>query len=125
MGAFALFFGIATIKEGGAVLFFEGEARIAAGHYVPFVLLFNFSAGFLYMLAGVGLWFSRTFGTMLAFFIFVTTALVFVAFGIHIWTGGQYESRTVVAMTIRTLVWMVISFTGYYLEKHHLSSAGK
>lgn len=34
----AIGFGLLTIKEGGAVLFFDGTARDAAGNYVPFVL---------------------------------------------------------------------------------------
>ncbi len=125
MAAFALFFGIATIKEGGAVLFFNGEARLAAGHYVPFVLWFNFFAGFLYILSGIGLWFIRTWGVTLAFFIFISTGAIFLAFGIHVWSGGLYENRTVVAMTIRTAVWAIISLTGYYFEKRKLTSMGK
>lgn len=125
MAVFALFFGIATIKEGGAVLFFNGEARLAAGHYVPFVLWFNFSAGFLYILSGIGLWFIRTWGVTLAFFIFFSTGMIFIAFGIHVWSGGPYESRTVVAMTIRTAVWAIISLTGYYLDKHKKTAVGK
>ena len=125
MAAFALFFGIATIKEGGAVLFFNGEARLAAGHYVPFVLWFNFCAGFVYILSGIGLWFIRTWGVTLAFFIFISTGVIFLAFGIHVWSGGLYENRTVVAMTIRTAVWAIISFTGYYLDKHKKTPMGK
>ncbi|WP_425478346.1 hypothetical protein [Stenotrophomonas pictorum] len=42
----AIGFGLMTIWEGGAVLFVDGAARQAAGHYVPFVLWFNFLAGF-------------------------------------------------------------------------------
>ena len=52
----AMAFGVMTIKEGGAVLFIGGAARVAAGNYVPFVLWFNFFAGFAYVLAGVGIW---------------------------------------------------------------------
>ncbi|KAB2879446.1 hypothetical protein F9K33_09290 [bacterium] len=115
LAAFALFFGIATIKEGGAVLFFNGEARLAAGQYVPFVLWFNFCAGFLYILSGIGLWFIRSWGVKLAFFIFISTGVIFIAFGIHVWSGGLFENRTVMAMTIRTVVWALISFAGYYL----------
>lgn len=53
---FAILFGLLTLKEGGFVLFFDGPAREAAGSYVPFVLWFNFSAGFAYVAAGIGLW---------------------------------------------------------------------
>ena len=55
----AIGFGLLTLQEGGAVLFVDGAARQAAGHYVPFVLWFNFLAGFAYIVAGVGLWMRR------------------------------------------------------------------
>ena len=32
-------FGLLTIKEGGAVIFGDGTARLAAGNYVPFVVV--------------------------------------------------------------------------------------
>lgn len=49
----ALVFGLVTLKSGGSVLFIEGETRQAAGHYVPFVLWFNFIAGFAYVAAAI------------------------------------------------------------------------
>ena len=42
----AIAFGGLTIKSGGDVLFWSEQARIAAGHYVPAVLWFNFLMGF-------------------------------------------------------------------------------
>ena len=39
-------FGVATVAKGTQVLFGSAVARVDAGHYVPFVLWFNFLAGF-------------------------------------------------------------------------------
>jgi hypothetical protein len=105
----AIGFGLMTIREGGAVLFYDGAARDAAGSYVPFVLWFNFLAGFAYVIAGVGLWMRRRWATWLAMAIAVATALVFLAFGVHVALGGAWEQRTVIAMTLRTLVWVGIA----------------
>ncbi|MCP5319564.1 MAG: hypothetical protein H7A12_01805 [Pseudomonadales bacterium] len=105
----AIGFGLLTIREGGAVLFVDGTARAAAGSYVPFVLWFNFLAGFAYIVAGVGLWMRRHWAAWLALAIAVTTALVFLAFGVHLALGGAWERRTLVAMTLRTLVWAGIA----------------
>ncbi len=105
----AIGFGLLTIKEGGAVLFGSGAARDAAGNYVPFVLWFNFLTGFVYIIAGVGLWLQRHWSMWLATVIAAATASVFIAFGAHVYTGGEYEMRTVIAMSMRTLVWIVIS----------------
>ncbi len=59
----AVAFGLLTIKEGGTILFGGEAARAAAGNYVPFVLWFNFLAGFAYVVAGIGLWLQATLGS--------------------------------------------------------------
>jgi uncharacterized membrane protein (DUF2068 family) len=105
----AIGFGLLTLREGGAVLFVDGAARHAAGHYVPFVLWFNFLAGFAYVIAGGGLWLRRRWAAWLASAIALSTALVFLAFGVHVFLGGAWEQRTPIAMTLRTLVWTGIA----------------
>jgi len=105
----AVVFGIMTIKSGGSVLFINGEAELAAGNYVDFVLWFNFMAGFLYIATGVGIWLEKSWSLAAAISIAVLTLLVFGAFGIHVLYGGEYEQRTVVAMSVRTLVWAAIA----------------
>ena len=109
MAIVAMAFGVLTLKSGGAVLFFDDEARAAAGDYVPFVLWFNFVAGFAYILAGVGLIMRKHAAAKLAMVIAVATLAVFAAFGVYILSGGAFEMRTVVAMSIRSLVWVTIA----------------
>lgn len=106
--AIAVVFGAMTIREGGEVLFGSEAARRAAGHYVPFVLWFNFLAGFLYIVAGAGLWAGRHWAVRLALAIAACTAMVFAALGLHILLGGAFETRTVAAMALRTGVWTAI-----------------
>ncbi len=107
----AVVFGAMTIKSGGSVLFINGEARLAAGNYVDFVLWFNFFAGFLYIATGLGLWLNKSWAPMLAITIASLTLMVFAAFGIHVFNAGEYEQRTVIAMTIRSLLWSAIAVT--------------
>ena len=107
--AVAMAFGLLTISEGGTVLFGSEASRVAAGEYVPFVLWFNFLAGFVYVIAGVGLWAHRRWAVWLALSVAVGTATVFAAFGIHILLGGAFEVRTAAVMSLRTTVWAVIS----------------
>lgn len=109
IGVFAILFGVLTIKEGGAVLFWSEHARSAAGQYVPFVLWFNFLAGFAYVIAGVGLWARRRWAAPLALTIAAATITVFIAFGVHIAGGGGYEPRTIVAMSLRSGVWILFA----------------
>ena len=111
----AIGFGLLTIREGGAVLFHDGPARAAAGNYVPFVLWFNFLAGFAYVVAGVGLWMRRRWAVGLAAAIAATTALTFAAFGAHIAFAGAWEQRTLIAMSLRTMVWAGIALAAWRL----------
>ena len=81
----------------------------AAGKIVPFVLWFNFIAGFAYIIAGYGLFLWKRWAAQLAVAIALATVAAFIAFGIYIFLGGEFEIRTVGAMTIRSLVWIVIA----------------
>ena len=105
----AIGFGLLTIKEGGMTLSGDEAAVSAAGNYVPFVLWFNFVAGFAYVIAGAGLWMRQRWALWLAVAIAAATALTFAAFGVHVLLGGLYEKRTVIAMSMRTLVWLAIA----------------
>lgn len=121
MAAVAVLFGILTIKSGGQVLFGDETYRVAAGHYVPFVLWFNFMAGFAYLIAGVGIALSKQWSVWLSLLIAASTLLVFAALGLHIYADGAYETRTVAAMTLRSTVWVVI----FALSCRQLSGCSK
>ncbi|MCW8887878.1 MAG: hypothetical protein OQK25_02320 [Gammaproteobacteria bacterium] len=110
----AIIFGGMTIKSGGLVLFTDGEFHQQQGNYVPFVVWFNFSAGFAYITAGIGLLLMKRWATYLAYLIAASTAVVFVLFGLHVMNGGLYEMQTVAAMTIRTTLWAIISLVAYF-----------
>ena len=104
----AIVFGVMTVISGGGVLFGPRAARVAAGYYVPYVVWFNFLAGFAYVLAGIGIWIGARWATWLSAFILVTTMAVGVVFGVHVAAGGEYESRTVGALIFRIAVWATV-----------------
>lgn len=90
LALFALGFGLLTIVSGGHVLFGDEAARLTAGHFVPFVLWFNFIAGFVYVSTGLAILCSHPWAANLALCIAVATALVFAGLGIHIAMGGAF-----------------------------------
>lgn len=112
LAAVAAGFGGVTVYAGGRVIFLP-EAREAAGHVVPFVVWFNFLAGFFYIAAGLGLWRGMQWAVWLSGGIAAATALVYVGFGVHALTGGDYELRTVAALALRSIVWIGITVLAY------------
>jgi len=105
----AVIFGGMTVFSGGMVLFGPPEARMAAGHYVPFVVWFNFLAGFAYVATGLGLWIGAGWARTLAILIAASTIAVAVVFGGFVAMGGAFEMRTVAALTLRGAVWIAIA----------------
>jgi len=105
----AILYGIMTLKAGGSTLFID-EVRLAAGDYVPFVLWINFLLGFAYITAGMGLFLGKMWAKNLSLSIAGITLITYAAFGIHIALGGLFKAKTLKAMTVRSLVWVGISF---------------
>ena len=119
----AILFGALTVVSGGSVVLFDGPARQAAGNYIPFVVWFNFLAGFAYVIAGVGLYLWRKWAVILSMVIAVATVLIFAGMGIHILDDGAYENRTVVAMALRSIVWVIIAILAHRAWKKTSTTA--
>ena len=108
-----ILFGLLTIESDGAVLFRDGAERKAAGNYVTFVLWFNFFAGFIYVSAGVGLLMRKPWAVSVSASIVVTTSITFLLLGLYILTGGSYESNTIAVMSLRIILWSLITLFAY------------
>lgn len=108
----AMLFGGATIISGGTVLSGNAEARAAAGAVVPFVLWLSFISGFAYILAGIGLALWKPWGAWLAALIAASILVASAFFTAHVMSGGVYEMRTSMAMTLRAAVWLGIALAG-------------
>ena len=109
----ALGFGGLTILSGGSTLF----AGLEMGAVVPFVLWFNFIAGFAYVLAGAGMIFARPWAPWLATGIALATALVAIGFAVHVIQGKPFEIRTVGALALRCGIWVWISRVAWVAQK--------
>lgn len=106
----ALIFGLATIYSGGEVLFVDGAGRTRAGDYIGFIVWFNFIAGFAYLLVAYGLYKSKQWSVLLSKIIVIATLIAFGALGVYIFNGGSFEIRTIVAMILRSSVWVAIAY---------------
>lgn len=115
LGGIAVLFGIVTLVSGGNALFvLHGIAKPTA-NIVPFVLYFNFAAGFAYIVTGAGLILLRPWSSSFALAIALATTVVFAGLGAWILAGNSFEVRTVVAMSLRAAFWWsasAVSITG-------------
>jgi hypothetical protein len=107
LGGVAIVFGLLTLRAGSNMLFGDGASH--AGPVVPFVLWFNFLAGFAYVIAGVGLVLRKRWSEVVAVGLALSTVLVALAFGVHALTGGAYATRTVGALAIRIAFWAFVA----------------
>ena len=103
-GVAAIAFGSLTLISGGSALF----GAVDMGAVVPFVLWFNFLAGFAYVIGGLLLMTGHRLALPVALTILIATATVFAVFGWRVFAGDAFEMRTVGAMTLRTLFWAVM-----------------
>lgn len=94
--ALAIAFGVLTVMSGGSTL----AGLVALEAVVPFVLWFNFLAGFAYVAGGVVA-------------ILAATLAVFALLGLRIAAGGSYAPRSLAAMTLRTGFWAAIAWTAW------------
>ncbi|WP_186400411.1 hypothetical protein [Stappia sp. P2PMeth1] len=116
LAGIALLFGIATLVSGGNALFDLYRTETSTAKIVPFVLHFNFAAGFAYIATGAGLMLKRGWAPISALAIAAATAIVFLGLVGWILAGNAYEMRTVVAMSLRTAFWSslaIISLASY------------
>lgn len=107
-------FGLLTLFMSTSVIFDLFDIRVKEGNYVLFVVLANFICGFLYLISAYGFlkrekWLTKILGT--AVFILV---VAFIALFFHIQTGGIYETKTVKAMTFRTILTAIFTAVSYF-----------
>lgn len=114
----AMVFGTVTVISGGGVLFGTDAIREAAGRFVPFVVWFNFIAGFAYIAAGIAIWQAHRWAFTLSVAIAVATFMAAAGFGVWVFLGNVYEMRTVGALALRFGVWVAIALAVRRAKSH-------
>ncbi len=111
----AALFGGLTILGGGLVLFGPEAAQRAAGDAVPFVVLFNTTAGLAYLIGAAALWQNLPIARWIALAIGIATLIVLAGFAVTALTGTPVELRTAIALPVRAAFWLVIAWA---LDRH-------
>lgn len=108
IGLMAIGFGVITIMSGGFALFGGEAGEEFAGNYVALVLWFNFISGFFYIISGLGVVLKKNWGVITAKILAQSTVVVFLVFLVMVLSGVEYEIRTMGAMTVRSVFWVVL-----------------
>jgi len=113
-GAVIAFFGIVTLFMSTSVIFGLFDIREKEGNYVLFVVVANFICAFLYLAAAYGFFTKKRWTTMVLNFSVAVLVITFIGLGIHIYYGGIYEQKTVVAMIFRTFLTIGFALVSFY-----------
>lgn len=101
---FLILFGLITVFMASSVLFDWFGIRAKEGNYVPFVVWANWLCGFLYLAAVYKIIKNQKGADQLLMGAFLILLVSLIGLGIHIKSGGLYETKTVYALTFRTMV---------------------
>jgi len=119
-GFITALFGIVTLFMSTSVIFGLFDIREQEGNYVLFVVIANFVCAFLYLAAAYGFFTKQKWTTIVLNFSVAVLVITFIGLGIHIYSGGVYEHKTVYAMMFRifvTLAFLAISLKYISKEK--------
>lgn len=119
-GAVIAFFGILTLFMSTSVIFDLFNIREKEGNYVLFVVIANFICALLYLAAAYGFFTRQKWTTMILNLSVAVLIIAFIGLGIHIYSGGIYEHKTVAAMIFRTLLTVAFAFISFnYISKNN------
>ena len=107
--------GTATLFMGGAVLFDFLGMRALEGNYVSFVVMANWICGFIYLVAAYGFWKQKIWTEKLLWLSFLILVIGFAGFINHIYLGGLYETKTIYAMSFRSLLSLIMAILAHFI----------
>jgi hypothetical protein len=100
-----------------SIIFDVFGIREKEGNYVMFIVVANLICGVLYLFAAINNWINLAY----SFYSLVVASLllivVFIFLGMYISNGGIHETKTVNAMTFRTVFTLVMTFLSYKMIK--------
>lgn len=113
----AAIFGLVTLFASSSVLFGYSDVLEKEGNYPSFILWVNLLTGPLYLLAAVGLAYSRKWTLHLLLIILITLVISLTVFILLLKIGENYETETLAALLIRITFTSMLTLFAYY--KNH------
>ena len=113
--AILLIFGLVTLFLSSSIFFDWFGVREEEGNYVLFVVIANFIASILYLVAAYGFMKKKFFTANI---LWISAAVLVAAFAgllSHIYSGGIYESKTIAAIIFRIVLTAIFAVAAYFM----------
>ena len=113
--AILLIFGLVTLFLSSSIFFDWFGVREEEGNYVLFVVIANFIASILYLVAGYGFLKNKLFTAKVLWISVAVLVAAFVGLLVHVSSGGIYETKTIFAMIFRIALTCLFALAAYFM----------
>lgn len=113
-----LLIGCVSVFESSSVIFDWGNARASHGNYVLFVVYANWVCCLIFIFAAIALWRKISWSKIALGLASLLMIATFIKFRIYINEGGIYETKTEIAMTVRSLLTLIFFFSTLWIAKN-------
>lgn len=107
--------GLLTLFLSTSVIFDLFDMRAKEGNYVMFVVIANFIASFMYLVAAYGFFQRKDWTAKLLGVSWIVITAAFVGLLVHINSSGIYEEETVKGMIVRIILTFLFTLSAYLL----------
>lgn len=101
-----------------SLLFYSPEFKKAEGNFIYFIIFINVLCAIIYLTGSFGFFKEKVWTISFLFFSTLILVVSFMGLLVHVLTGGSYDEKIIMTITIRTFITCV--FTGIawkYLSK--------
>lgn len=108
-----LLFGLLSLFKSISITFDLFNMRKLEGHYVFFVVISNFICSIIYLSASYGFFKEKNWTTNILFTAALILIFIFAILVIYIFSGGIYEEKTIIEITLRTFITLVFTLVSW------------
>lgn len=114
IGGFLAIFGIIMLIMTTSVIFDLFGIRELEGNFVMSVVIANWFAGLLYIVAAYGLFNKQKWSYIPLLISAITLIISFIFLQVHIQDGGAFEEKTIKALSIRIVLSLIFAIIAYF-----------
>ena len=113
IGGFLAIFGLIMVLMTTSVIFDLFGVRELEGNFVMSVVIANWFAGVLYLIAAYGIFKNQKWTYIPLLISAITLIISFIFLQVHIQDGGAFEEKTIKALSIRIVLSLIFAMITY------------